>query len=149
LRILKKIIIIIFTSSILLNCSNSNHTKIDTKIHDYESSGSPTMALSLGSPAAALLFITIDISNYLKFNLNEKELNLHTNAIYLALNNSPNGKIVSWHNNDRYSSGKVRVVKTYYKNGKYCRIFQSLIKLNGAKKHVTKHVCKINNVWKF
>ncbi len=74
---------------------------------------------------------------------------MHTNAIQLALNNTPNGKIVSWHNGERLSSGKVRVVKTYYKNDRYCRIFQSYIKLNGAKKHSTKHVCKVNNIWEF
>ena len=34
-------------------------------------------------------------------------------------------------------------------NEKYCRIFQSYIKLNGAEKHTTKHVCRINNVWQF
>ena len=61
----------------------------------------------------------------------------------MALNNSANGEIVSWHNGDRLSSGKVRVVKTYYKSGKYCRIFQSYIKLNGAEDHTTKHVCSI------
>ena len=74
---------------------------------------------------------------------------MHINAIQLALNNAPNGKIVSWHSNDRSSSGKVRVVKTYYKNDRYCRIFQSYIKLNGANKHTTKHVCKVNDVWEF
>ena len=106
-------------------------------------------ALSIGSPSAAVLFLAIDLNNYLKFNLNNKELDMHTNAIQLALNNTPNGKIVSWHNSERLSSGKVRVVKTYYKNDKYCRIFQSYVKLNGAKKHSTKHVCKINNIWQF
>ena len=60
-----------------------------------------------------------DINNYLKFNLNEKEIKMHTDAIQIALNNTPNGKIVSWHNGDRLSSGKVRIVKTYYKNDKY------------------------------
>ena len=54
----------------------------------------------------------------IKFNLNEKEIKMHTDAIQIALNNAPNGKIVSWHNGDRLSSGKVRVVKTYYKNDK-------------------------------
>ena len=34
-------------------------------------------------------------------------------------------------------------------NDKYCRIYQSYIKLNGAKKHKTKHVCRIDNKWKF
>ena len=140
---------LIFLSLLLTNCTTTNHTKTEKKILDYESSGSVLNARSLGVPGAAVLFLTVDINNYLKFNLNEKEIKMHTDAIQIALNNTPNGKIVSWHNGDRLSSGKVRIVKTYYKNDKYCRIFQSYIKLNGAKKHNTKHVCKINNVWKF
>tara|TARA_B110000027_G_C16005055_1_gene249294 strand:+ start:307 stop:768 length:462 start_codon:yes stop_codon:yes gene_type:complete len=145
----RKIIILIISFFILSNCSNTNHTKTDKKILDYKSVGSPINALSAGSPSASVLFLAIDINNYLKFNLNNKEIDMHTNSIQVALNNAPNGEIVSWHNGERLSSGKVRVVKTYYKNDKYCRIFQSYIKLNGAEKHRTKHVCKINNIWEF
>ena len=148
-KIKAKILFLIFISLILTNCSTSNHTKTEKKILDYESSGSVFNALSLGAPGAAILFLAVDINNYKKFNLNEKEIKMHTDAIQIALNNTPNGKIVSWHNGDRLSSGKVRVVKTYYKNDRYCRIFQSYIKLNGAKKHNTKHVCKVDNTWKF
>ena len=152
-KLIKRIIIrtsfLILITLLLTNCSTTNHTKTEKKILDYESSGSVLNALSLGVPGAAVLFLTVDINNYLKFNLNDKEIKMHTDAIQIALNNTPNGKIVSWHNGDRVSSGKVRVVKTYYKNDKYCRIFQSYIKLNSAKKHNTKHVCKVNNVWKF
>ena len=146
---LRQIVILIISFLILSGCSNTNHTKTDKKILDYESAGSAMSALSVGSPSAAVLFLAIDLNNYLKFNLNNKEVDMHTNAIQLALNNTPNGKIVSWHNSERLSSGKVRVVKTYYKNDRYCRIFQSYVKLNGAKKHSTKHVCKENNVWQF
>ena len=148
-RIIVRTFFLILITLLLTNCSTTNHTKTEKKILDYESSGSVLNALSLGVPGAAVLFLTVDINNYLKFNLNNKEIKMHTDAIQIALNNTPNGKIVSWHNGDRLSSGKVRVVKTYYKNDKYCRIFQSYIKLNGAKKHNTKHVCKVNNVWKF
>ena len=148
-RIKTKIFFLIILSFILTNCTTTNHTKTDKKILDYESSGSVFNALSLGVPGAAILFLAVDINNYKKFNLNEKEIKMHTDAIQIALNNTPNGKIVSWHNGDRLSSGKVRVVKTYYKNDRYCRIFQSYIKLNGAKKHNTKHVCKVDNTWKF
>ena len=144
-----KFFALIFISLFLTNCTTTNHTKTDKKILDYESSGSVLNALSLGVPGAAILFLAVDINNYKKFNLNEKEIKMHTDAIQIALNNTPNGKIVSWHNGDRLSSGKVRVVKTYYKNDRYCRIFQSYIKLNGAKKHNTKHVCKVDNTWKF
>ena len=148
-KIKAKILFSFFISFILTNCTTTNHTKTDKKILDYESSGSVFNALSLGAPGAAILFLAVDINNYKKFNLNEKEIKMHTDAIQIALNNTPNGKIVSWHNGDRLSSGKVRVVKTYYKNDRYCRIFQSYIKLNGAKKHNTKHVCRVDNIWKF
>ena len=149
MNILNKIIILFLCCSFFYSCTTTNYTKTEEKILDYESSGSALTALSLGEPSAALLFLAVDINNYLKFNLNKKEIKFHTDAILLALNNTPNGKIISWHNNERLSSGKVRVVKTYYKNDKYCRIYQSYIKLNGAKKHKTKHVCRIDNEWKF
>ena len=144
----RKFFALIFISFILTNCTTTNHTKTDKKILDYESSGSVFNALSLGAPGAAILFLAVDINNYKKFNLNEKEIKMHTDAILLALNNTSNGEIVSWYNSDRLSSGKTRVVKTYYKNDRYCRIFQSFIKLNGAEKHNTKHVCMIDNNWK-
>ena len=144
-----KSIFIIIIFYLLIGCVSKNYTKTDKKILDYKSVGSPINALSAGSPGASVLFLAIDLNNYLKFNLNNKEIDLHTHTIQVALNNAPNGEIVSWHNGERLSSGKVRVVKTYYKNDKYCRIFQSYIKLNGAEKHRTKHVCKINNIWKF
>ena len=143
-----KFFFLIFISLFLTNCTTTNHTKTDKKILDYESSGSVFNALSLGVPGAAILFLAVDINNYKKFNLNEKEIKMHTDAILLALNNTKNGEIVSWYNSDRLSSGKARVVKTYYKNDRYCRIFQSFIKLNGAEKHNTKHVCMIDNNWK-
>ena len=146
---IKKIIILLTFNLLLIGCANTNDTKIDKKILDYESSGSMTNAYSSGSPSASILFLALDISNYLKFNLNNKEIELHTNSIEMALNNTLNGEVVSWHNGERLSSGKVRVVSTYYKNEKYCRIFQSYIKLNGAEKHITKHVCRIKNIWQF
>ena len=144
-----KLLFLFFFNLLILNCTTTNPTKTDVKIKDYESSGSVFNAISLGVPGAAILFLTVDINNYKKFNLNEKEIKMHTDAIQIMLNYAPNGKIVRWSNGDRLSSGKVRVVKTYYKNERYCRIFQSYIKLNGAEKHNTKHVCKINNVWEF
>ena len=64
-------LLIIFLFSI--NCSSTNDKAFKKKILDYESSGSPSLALSLGAPSAAILFLTVDITNYLKFNLNKKE----------------------------------------------------------------------------
>ena len=145
--IIKNLLLLIY-SLILIGCTNTNHTKTNKKILDYETYGSPINSI-YGSPSASILLLTIDISNYLRFNLNKKEIDLHTNSIQVALNNTSNGEIVSWHNGERLSSGKVRVVSTYYKNEKYCRIFQSYIKLNGAENHTTKHVCRVKNIWQF
>ena len=145
----KKIFFLLIINLVIVGCASQNHTKTETKILDFESAGNPISALSVGAPSAAALFLFVDISNALKFNLNQKEIDLHTNAIQVALNNAPNGEIVSWHNGERLSSGDVRVVSTYYKKTGYCRIFQSYIKLNGAEKHTTKNVCRVNNVWQF
>jgi len=144
-----KIFFLIIINFVIVGCASQNHTKTETKILDYESVGSPINALSIGSPSAAALFLMVDITNAIKFNLNQKEIDLHTNAIHVALNNTRNGEIVSWHNGERLSSGDVRVVSTYYLNDEYCRTFQSYIKLNGAEKHTTKNVCKNNGMWKF
>ena len=145
----KKIFFLLIINIVIIGCASQNHTKTETKILDFESAGNPISALSVGSPSAAALFLMVDIANAIKFNLNQKEIDLHTNAIHVALNNTRNGEIVSWHNGERLSSGDVRVVSTYYKKTGYCRIFQSYIKLNGAEKHTTKNVCKVNNVWQF
>lgn len=145
----KKIFFLLIINFVIVGCASQNHTKIETKILDYESVGNSVSALSVGSPSAAGLFLLVDITNALKFNLNQKEIDLHTNAIHVALNNTRNGEIVSWHNGERLSSGDVRVVSTYYKKTGYCRTFQSYIKLNGAEKHTTKNVCKNNGMWKF
>ena len=145
----KKIFFLLIINFVIVGCASQNHTKTETKILDFESAGNPISALSVGAPSAAALFLFVDISNALKFNLNQKEIDLHTNAIQVALNNTRNGEIVSWHNGERLSSGDVRVVSTYYKKTGYCRIFQSYIKLNGAEKHTTKNVCRVNNVWQF
>ena len=89
----KKILLFVL-SLMLIGCANTNHTKTDKKILDYETYGSPINSI-YGSPSASILLLTIDISNYLKFNLNNKEIDLHTNSIQVALNNTSNGEIVS------------------------------------------------------
>ena len=102
-----KFFLLIFISFILTNCTTTtNHTKTEKKILDYESSGSVFNALSLGVPGAAILFLAVNINNYKKFNLNEKEIKMHTDAIQIMLNYAPNGKIVRWSNGDDYLQAK-------------------------------------------
>ncbi len=58
---LRQIVILIISFLVLSGCSNTNHTKTDKKILDYESAGSAMSALSVGSPSAAVLFLAIDL----------------------------------------------------------------------------------------
>ena len=94
-----------------------------------------------------MLFLAFDIYGYINFNLNKKEIDLHTDAIFLALNHGKNGETFSWHNKKRMSSGKIKIVASYYRNKNYCRIVQSLIKLNGASKHKTFNTCLEKKNW--
>ena len=63
---LKKIIILFLCCSFFYSCTTTNYTKTEEKILDYERSGSVLNAISLGEPSAALLFLAVDINNYLK-----------------------------------------------------------------------------------
>ena len=63
-----KSIFIIIIFYLLIGCVSKNYTKTDKKILDYKSVGSTINTLSAGSPSASVLFLAIDINNYLKFN---------------------------------------------------------------------------------
>ena len=68
-----KIFFLLIINFVIVGCASQNHTKTETKILDYESVGSPINALSIGSPSAAALFLMVDITNAIKFNLNQKK----------------------------------------------------------------------------
>lgn len=80
---------------------------------------------------------------YLRFNLNDKEKMLHQSAVYHTLNNAEIGAVTSWHSTERLSTGRVRVVHEYPQSSGYCRVYQSYIELNGAKRHMTNKACKL------
>ena len=67
-----RIILLLSLNLLILNCTTPNQTKTDIKIKEYESSGSILSAISLGVPGAAILFLTVDINNYL-----DKQINFH------------------------------------------------------------------------
>jgi surface antigen len=79
---------------------------------------------------------------YMRFNLNRQEKNLHQSAVYHALNDAEIGAITSWYSKDRKASGKVRVVHQFPTSDGYCRTYQSYITLNGARRHMTNNACK-------
>ena len=125
-------------------CATSNQQLSETEgsIIGYESSGSSTMASTIGEPSAALLFIWMDYFNYKNFNLNKEEKNMHNEAVYFSLNHGKNGKITSWHSKKRLASGKVRIIHSFLLSNNLCKTYQSLISLNGAERHSTNTFCK-------
>ena len=81
-------------------------------------------------------------TQFLRFNLNKEEKKMHESAVFFALTNTQNGKIVSWYSKERLAAGKVRVIHSYEISGGYCRTYQALIKLNGKERHMTNNACK-------
>ncbi len=79
---------------------------------------------------------------YMRFNLNKSEKQLHQQAVYHSLNNSEIGQITGWYSKKRLANGKVRVVHQFPTSDGYCRVYQSYIQLNGAQRHMTNKACK-------
>jgi len=80
-------------------------------------------------------------TQYLRFRLNKEEKKMHESAVFFALTNTENGKIVSWYSKKRLAAGKVRVIHSYPISGGYCRTYQAYIKLNGKERHTTNNAC--------
>ena len=81
-------------------------------------------------------------TQFLRFRLNKTEKKMHESAVFFALTNTQNGKIVSWYSKERLAAGKVRVIHSYPISGGYCRTYQAYIKLNGKERHMTNNACK-------
>ena len=81
-------------------------------------------------------------TQFLRFRLNSAEKKMHESAVFFALTNTQNGKIVSWYSKERLAAGKVRVIHSYPISGGYCRTYQAYIKLNGKERHMTNNACK-------
>ena len=81
-------------------------------------------------------------TQFLRFRLKRNEKKMHQAAVFFMLDNAPNGEIVSWYSDKRFSNGHVRVIYSYPISGGYCRQYQAYIKLNGAERHMTNNACK-------
>jgi len=79
---------------------------------------------------------------YLRFSLSDEEKKMHQSAVYHALNNSNNSEITSWYSKERLANGKIRVIHSFPISDGHCRVYQSLISLNGATRHFTNNACK-------
>ena len=81
-------------------------------------------------------------TQFMRFSLNREEKKMHESAVFFALTNTQNGKIVSWYSKKRLAAGKVRVIHSYPISGGYCRTYQAYIKVNGKERHMTNNACR-------
>lgn len=142
--------ILIFVCLFFLSCSSTTNSP-----GSFETEGvlneSPSV-FTMGDPSATTLMIALTLTNWYNFSLNKHEKDQHISSIMFALNHTKNGELVTWQNNKRFSYGKVRVLRSKFnKQGKFCRIYDSYISVNGAERGSTNSACKnVNNEqWEF
>lgn len=135
-------VIIVLSSLIFLNNCASNGVQTVRETQGSFNKDMPEIG-SLGEKYLSMPGMLWNGVQYLRFNLNEQEKMLHQSAVYHTLNNVEIGVITSWHSTERLSTGRVRVVHEYPESSGYCRVYQSYIELNGAKRHMTNKACKL------
>lgn len=65
----------------------------------------------------------------------------HVRAISMALNNLDNGEVAEWYSRTSTNQGMVVVVYTYDAGVGYCRVFQSLVTVNGTARQYQETAC--------
>ena len=75
-------IILILLLILISHCSSSTHDYVDKEVLKVQSNVSPSIGKLAGETSAGLLFLAFDIYGYLNFDLNKKEIDLHTDAIF-------------------------------------------------------------------
>ena len=79
----------------------------------------------------------------------EQDIQLLTDAVNDALDNSADGKITGWRNPQTKASGKLKPLKTYRSHGTTCRRLQIANKADGLKNNVAFNFCRqADNTWK-
>ena len=151
MKLLKAITVL--TSLILLtNCTASGVQKVSTTPHETTGAlAKMPYPVMLGEgeiwSAPGMLWNGVQ---YMRFNLNKGEKQQHQQAVYHSLNNANIGQITAWYSKKRKANGKIRVVHQFPTSDGYCRIYQSYIQLNGAKRHMTNKACKrLTHPWLF
>jgi surface antigen len=138
-------VITVLTSLILLtNCTASGVQKVSVTPQEIDGALAklpyPTM-LGEGQLWSAPGMIWNGVQ-YMRFNLNKSEKQQHQQAVYHSLNNAQMGEVTAWHSKKRLAMGKIRVVHQFPTSDGHCRVYQSYIQLNGAKRHMTNKACK-------
>ena len=125
-------LIIIFIFSFCLNEAFSKDN-LDRKIPPPEPYKNPKFT----SPR-----YIFDGRQYMFWSLDTESRRQHKEAVYFMLNNSIDGEIVSWFNDNNKDHGQMRVLESYEVSTGYCRIYQSVIYIRNEFKSKTFEACK-------
>jgi hypothetical protein len=134
-----KVIIVLISLTLSSTALSDTHKLKETQGHIGEMPAPQWLGDDLKYSMPAFLFRQ---TQFLRFRLNRAEKKMHESAVFFALTNTQNGKIVSWYSKKRLAGGKVRVIHSYPISGGYCRTYQAYIKLNGKERHMTNNACK-------
>ena len=139
---MKLLKVIIVLSSLLVFSVNADGKK--QKLNELEGAlnSMPTPSFLGEGIEYSMPAFLFRATQFMKFRLNKNEKTLHESAVFFMLENTANGKIVSWYSDKRLANGKVRVIHSYPISGGYCRTYQAYIKLNGTERHMTNNACK-------
>ncbi|MDH3451140.1 MAG: RT0821/Lpp0805 family surface protein [Gammaproteobacteria bacterium] len=79
----------------------------------------------------------------------DQDIQLLTDAVNDALENSADGNITAWRNPETDASGKLKPLETYQSEGITCRRLQIANKAGGLKNNVAFNFCRqTDNTWK-
>jgi surface antigen len=84
-------------------------------------------------------------------HVSKKENELHTRAVFHALNNLGTGEVAEWYNDDRGSFGRAYVVLTFPANAGACRRVHSYMHINQNLYGYADTACldRNNGTWSF
>ena len=74
--------------------------------------------------------------------LSKEDMKKQDKAVFFALNNLDDGKVVSWHNVEKDTHGYVKIVASYPHGSGYCRVVFTQIQKKGNARDFKETACK-------
>lgn len=65
----------------------------------------------------------------------------HTRSVYFAINNLPDGEIITWVDEPSASSGSIKIMMTTNISGGYCRLINSHVIYKDKTRNLSEYAC--------
>ena len=125
----------ILISLLLISCGTTTNNKFNSK---------STYLSTENNYASGLHSVTL-ASNFLKykfFSLSKEDKKKQQQAVFYALDSLSEGETIRWHNENKNSWGKVKIVSSYPQGSGYCRVIFSQISKKGKIRDFKETACK-------